>query len=321
MFCYQTCKHKLVANTYINGMVNYLKRLKKYRFILLLILSLTLLGARINNVFPQSIKSRISRGETVNILLMGVDARPGEEQNTRSDVMVLASINYKLDKIVLLSIPRDTRIEGRDRTGKINMINQLKGPEESCKEVSRLLEKDVEYYVITNFEGFEKMIDTLGGVDMNVDINLRSYTNGVFLEKGNRHLNGKEALTYARFRETQQGDIGRTARQQNLLKALAQQLGRKENVARLPRLLAQLRENVHSNISLSDIVYLANLIPGLKEDDIINQTLPGYHYVDPYSGASYWEVDREIARSIIDSLFKGERFEVYLEAPPWARDY
>jgi len=302
-------------------MVNYLKRLKKYRFILLLILSLTLLGAGINNVFPQSIKSRINRGETVNILLMGVDARPGEEQNTRSDTMVVASINYKLDKIVLLSIPRDTRIEGWDRTGKINMINQLKGPEESCKEVSRLLEKDVEYYVITNFEGFEKMIDTLGGVDMNVDINLRSYTNGVFLEKGYRHLNGKEALTYARFRETQQGDIGRTARQQNLLKALAEQLGRKENVARLPRLLAQLRENVQSNISLSDIVYLANLIPGLKEDDIINQTLPGYHYVDPYSGTSYWEVDREIARSIIDSLFKGERFEVHLQAPPWARDY
>jgi len=201
------------------------------------------------------------------------------------------------------------------------MTNQLKGPEESCNEVSRLLEKDVEHYVITNFEGFEKMIDTLGGVDMYVDIDLKSYTNGVFLEKGNRHLNGKEALTYARFRETQQGDIGRTARQQNLLKALARQLGRKQNVARLPRLLAQLRENVQSNISLSDIVYLANLVPGLREDDIINQTLPGYHYVDPYSGASYWEVDREIARSIIDSLFKGERFEVHLQAPPWARDY
>jgi LCP family protein required for cell wall assembly len=302
-------------------MVNYLKRLKKYRLILLLILSLTLVGAEINSVFPHSIKIRINRGEIINILLMGVDARPGEEQNTRSDVMVVASINFKLDKIVLLSIPRDTRIEGWDRTGKINMINQLKGPEESCKEVSRLLDKDVEYYIITNFEGFEKMIDTLGGVDMYVDIDLRSYTNGVFLEKGNHHLNGKEALTYARFRETQQGDIGRTARQQNLLKALARQLGRKENVASLPRLLSQLRENVQSNISLSDIVHLANLIPGLKEDDIINQTLPGYHYVDPYSGASYWEVDREIARSIIDSLFKGERFEVHLQAPPWARDY
>jgi LCP family protein required for cell wall assembly len=302
-------------------MVNYLKRLKKYRLILLLILSLTLVGAEINSVFPHSIKIRINRGEIINILLMGVDARPGEEQNTRSDVMVVASINFKLDKIVLLSIPRDTRIEGWDRTGKINMINQLKGPEESCKEVSRLLDKDVEYYIITNFEGFEKMIDTLGGVDMYVDIDLRSYTNGVFLEKGNHHLNGKEALTYARFRETQQGDIGRTARQQNLLKALARQLGRKENVASLPRLLSQLRENVQSNISLSDTVYLANLIPGLKEDDIINQTLPGYHYVDPYSGASYWEVDREIARSIIDSLFMGERFEVHLQAPPWARDY
>ena len=298
-----------------------MKRLKKYRLILLLILSLTLVGAEINSVFPHSIKIRINRGEIINILLMGVDARPGEEQNTRSDVMVVASINFKLDKIVLLSIPRDTRIEGWDRTGKINMINQLKGPEESCKEVSRLLDKDVEYYIITNFEGFEKMIDTLGGVDMYVDIDLRSYTNGVFLEKGNHHLNGKEALTYARFRETQQGDIGRTARQQNLLKALARQLGRKENVASLPRLLSQLRENVQSNISLSDTVYLANLIPGLKEDDIINQTLPGYHYVDPYSGASYWEVDREIARSIIDSLFKGERFEVHLQAPPWARDY
>ena len=156
---------------------------------------------------------------------------------------------------------------------------------------------------------------------MYVDINLQSYSNGVFLEKGDRHLNGKEALTYARFRETQEGDIGRTARQQRLLKALTQQIGRKETIPRLPRLMAQFRENVQSNISLNDIVYLTNLIPGLSEDDIINQTLPGYHFVDPYSGASYWEVDREIARSIIDSLFKGERFEVHLQAPPWARDY
>ena len=297
-----------------------MKKIKKPRLILVLILSLTLVGAEINNVIPRSIKSRISRGEVVNILLMGIDARQGEKK-ARSDTMIVASLNYELGKIVLLSIPRDTRIEGRDRTGKINMVNQLKGPEESCKEVSRLLGKDVDYYVLTNFQGFEQMIDTLGGVDMYVDINLQSYSNGVFLEKGDRHLNGKEALTYARFRETQEGDIGRTARQQRLLKALTQQIGRKETIPRLPRLMAQFRENVQSNISLNDIVYLTNLIPGLSEDDIINQTLPGYHFVDPYSGASYWEVDREIARSIIDSLFKGERFEVHLQAPPWARDY
>ena len=297
-----------------------MKKIKKPRLILVLILSLTLVGAEINNVIPRSIKSRISRGEVVNILLMGIDARQGE-QKARSDTMIVASLNYELGKIVLLSIPRDTRIEGRDRTGKINMVNQLQGPEESCKEVSRLLGKDVDYYVLTNFQGFEQMIDTLGGVDMYVDINLQSYSNGVFLEKGDRHLNGKEALTYARFRETQEGDIGRTARQQRLLKALTQQIGRKETIPRLPRLMAQFRENVQSNISLNDIVYLTNLIPGLSEDDIINQTLPGYHFVDPYSGASYWEVDREIARSIIDSLFKGERFEVHLQAPPWARDY
>ncbi|HBQ27405.1 MAG TPA: hypothetical protein DD791_13510 [Syntrophomonas sp.] len=297
-----------------------MKKIKKPRLILVLILSLTLVGAEINNVIPRSIKSRISRGEVVNILLMGIDARQGEKK-ARSDTMIVASLNYELGKIVLLSIPRDTRIEGRDRTGKINMVNQLQGPEESCKEVSRLLGKDVDYYVLTNFQGFEQMIDTLGGVDMYVDINLQSYSNGVFLEKGDRHLNGKEALTYARFRETQEGDIGRTARQQRLLKALTQQIGRKETIPRLPRLMAQFRENVQSNISLNDIVYLTNLIPGLSEDDIINQTLPGYHFVDPYSGASYWEVDREIARSIIDSLFKGERFEVHLQAPPWARDY
>lgn len=297
-----------------------MKRMIQPRFILLLILSFTLLGAEINHAWPHSIKSRISQGEVVNILLMGIDARPGE-QNTRSDTMIVASINYEQGKIVLLSIPRDTRVDGWDRTGKINMVNQLKGPRESCQEVSRLLGKKVDYYILTNFQGFEKMIDTLGGVDMYVDINLKSYSQGVYLEKGQRHLNGKEALTYVRFRETQQGDIGRTARQQRLLKALAQQIGRKETVSRLPRLIAQLRENVQSNISLSDIVYLANIIPGLKEDDIISQTLPGYHFVDPYSGASYWEADREIALSIIDSLFKGERFEVHLQSPPWARDY
>lgn len=297
-----------------------MQRFKNPRFVLLLILSITLLGAEINNVIPPSMRSQINRGQVVNILLMGIDARPGEPK-TRSDTMILASINHKLGKVVLLSIPRDTRVQGWNRTGKINMINQLEGPDASCTAVSDLLGQEVHYYVLTNFSGFEKMIDTLGGVDIYVDINLQSYATGVYLEKGYRHLNGKEALMYARFRESQQGDIGRTARQQRLLSAVVQQLARKETVPRLPKLVAQLRENVDTNISWGDLVYLANLMPGIKEDDIITQTLPGYHFIDPYSGASYWEVDHQIAHSIIESLFKGERFEVHLKAPPWARNY
>ena len=288
--------------------------MKKFRdpsIILLLIIIITLLNTDIDKAFPLSIKDIIKSGEPINILLLGIDARP-DEVNARSDTIILVSINHNINKAVLVWIPRDTRISSPNKSQKINMVNQLQGPNASCQEVEKLLGTTVDYYILTNFSGFERAIDILGGVYMDVDINLSSPSSNVYLTKGYKCLSGKEALKYARYRGKTDGDIGRTQRQQNLLRALIKQILQKDTIAKIPDLIPAVQENVQTNISASNMLYLANLILKIDDSNIVTQTLPGYSYIDSYSGASYWEVDRQISLSILDSLFHGHQFEVNL---------
>lgn len=291
---------------------------KKQGILVTLLLSLTLISVQVGQLFPETIRDRLEKGERANILLIGIDARPGEV-NARSDTIILLSVNRKSSQAVVVSIPRDTRVVVQGKHTKINMINQLKGPEALCEEVGQILAEPVEYYILTNFQGFEESIDLIGGVYMDVDIEIQSPSSGIYLHKGYQKLSGKEALKYVRFRGGQDADIGRTQRQQRLLQALAVQMRKKENLTRLPALIPQLRENVHTNLGWSDLLYLAGMAGEFDSSHIVTQTLPGYHYFSPYSGASFWEADREIARSLLDSLYQGHQFKVQLEKPPWAQ--
>lgn len=288
-------------------------RFKKPPFLIALLLSLTLLSVKLEEAFFPSLQKQLAQGESVNILLLGIDARPDEDM-TRSDAIILVSMNKKIGRIILLSIPRDTRVEYKGHIRKINMLSQLYGPEATCRQVSRLLGVPVSHYVLTNFKGFEEIIDQLGGVYVDVDVDIRWYRQGVIIKKGPQRLNGREALAYARFRGGPDADIGRTARQQKLLVALFNQLKQKENLSQLPGLLAELSKNIDTNLSFDEIVYLSGVAYQIGQENIITQTLPGRHYWCPYSGASYWIVDEEMARSILPSLYEGTRFEVMEEA-------
>ena len=290
-----------------------MKTLKNLSLVLTLIISLTLLSEQLNALFYPTLQSRIEQGQLANILLIGSDARPGEMQ-TRGDTIMLLSINPALNKAALISIPRDTRITYRGQDTKINMVNQVKGPETLCQEVGKLLNTRVDHYVVTDFAGFEEIIDLFGGVYVNVEVSV--HNRDVYLEKGYQHLNGKEALAYARHRANPDMDIGRVQRQQRLLLALYQQMMQVENLTLLPQLVPQLKEHVHTNISFKDLLYLARQAAKFKDGEVIPQTLPGYHYFAPYSGASYWEVDRKISRGLLKGLFDGQQYDIYLPAPP-----
>ncbi|MEN6325196.1 MAG: LCP family protein [Syntrophomonas sp.] len=296
-----------------------MKILKDPRWILTLIISLTLVSAELSYLFPPSIKDKFKQDKIANILLIGIDARPGETQ-TRSDTLILLSINKPLNKAALVSIPRDTRIVFHGANRKINMVNQLKGPEVLCEEVGKLLNTNVDYYMIVNFTGFQEIIDAMGGVYMDVDIRMHSYTSGVFLEKGYQRLSGKQALQYVRFRTNPDMDIGRINRQQKLLMAVAKQILQTDNLLRLPRLITTMQQYVTTNISLNDMLYLGYMARQFNEENIIVQTLPGYAYFT-YNGVSFWEADRKIAGSLLNALFAGHRFEAKQPAPPWVNSW
>lgn len=294
---------------------------KPLLFILVFLLTFgigTLIGRQFTK---QSIQTSISGGKQVNVLLMGIDARSAEA-NSRSDTMILASINGKNKKVVLVWIPRDTRVEVKPgRFDKINSVNYIYGPERACEVVSDLLDTQVDHYVVTNFRGFAKIIDILGGLDFNVESNMYHWDPNpdlqIDLKKGQQHLDGKAALAYVRFRGVPTADIGRTGIQQKFVKTLAEEMLQGKTILKLPQLIPEIVKNIRTNIPMEDMAYMVKMAPDFDTRNLITQTLPGYSFTDPKNGASYWQADAKIADGIVEALFDGKTFEVAQAKPSW----
>ena len=258
---------------------------------------------------------QIAKGEPVNILLLGIDARPGET-NARTDTMMLACINPELQKVALISIPRDSRVDvPGSGDNKINSANVVGGPKAACRAVEKLLGTKVDYYVLTNFSGFANMIDILGGVTIDVEKDMKYLAEGINLKKGVQHLNGEDALAYVRYRGDALADIARTERQQKFLKAFAEEMFKTKTILKIPSLLPELKKNVETNMGTKTMLELAKLALKFSPGDLVAQTLPGYFYDDPNTGASYWIVDKTKSRELIASLMDGRKVAVFQESP------
>ncbi len=261
----------------------------------------------------------VGEGRRLNVLLMGIDARKGENMG-RSDTMILASIDPKSKQVALLSIPRDTRVNipghGWD---KINSAVVYGGPELSAKVVSNLLGIQVKDYLLADFNGFKDVVDVLGGVTMNVEQNMYHWDDsdgGIYqinLKKGLQRLDGDKALQYVRFRDYAMGDVDRTKYQQKFLVALAKEILQTGTIPKLPKLVPEINKCVKTNMGLGDMIKMASAAKNLENSNIVTQTLPGR----PLDiGGSYWGVDPKEARQVVARLFKGEvTADVVLSTP------
>lgn len=256
----------------------------------------------------------------INVLLLGIDARQGETM-ARTDSMILASYDPKTKQVSLLSIPRDTRVaipgHGMD---KINSASVYGGPELSMKVVSSLLGVQVKNYVLTNFSGFEDIVDTLGGVTLDVEQNMyhEDETDGgvyqISLSKGTQRLNGDKALQYVRYRDYVLGDIDRTKHQQKFLMALGKEMLQPSTIAKLPKLIPEINKYVKTNMGVSDMVKMASAMRNSENYNMVAQTLPGRPI--EIDGGSYWGVDPAEAKQTVAQLFSGEvATDVVLNTP------
>ncbi|KOP65019.1 transcriptional regulator [Bacillus sp. FJAT-18019] len=204
--------------------------------------------------------------EMVNILIMGVDARGFEEgEIPRSDSMLVASLDPVNKKMYLFSILRDTYVDipGHDR----NRINTAitHGPNTAMKAVGDLLGMPIQYYVYTDFQGFMKLVDSVGGVDFYVEKDM-SYSSkadkneyDIDLKQGMQHLDGNSALQYVRFRYDAMGDFTRTERQRELLKAVAKKMQTTTSIMKLPDILKSVSPYIDTNLEVEDMWKLANV--------------------------------------------------------------
>ncbi len=237
-----------------------------------------------------------------NILLLG-EGDNNHEGIDLTDTIMIASLDpSKTKSAVLMSIPRDTYVIKTDKMGK-DRINSLyrnykntlihKGIEKKeaskqsmhqlAKEISTLVGIEIHGVVKVNFSGFEKMVDLLGGVDVDVPEDLidteypgPNYSYETFsLKKGMQHLDGATALKYARSRHST-SDFSRSARQQQIITALAkkaQEEGLMKNISRMSEMLEIVSENVESTFSNRELLGLAVMGKSIHTQRIINVQL------------------------------------------------
>jgi LCP family protein required for cell wall assembly len=189
----------------------------------------------------------------VHILLIGND-QPALGSG-RGDTLLSLTFDPVAKTLYFLSIPRDTRVElpGHGLV-KINAAYAYGGASLQTTAVERFLGVPFDKYVEVSLNGFVQAIDAVGGVD--VDSSLDFELDGQHITRGRLHLEGEQALAYARMRhDDPEGDLGRNARQQQVVRALMRALGGLDT-PELTKVLDRLSDSVRTNFSPSEVVKL-----------------------------------------------------------------
>lgn len=248
--------------------------------------------------------------DRVNILLLGVDEPDREIPGStarRSDTLIVASISPKDGSANLLSIPRDTRvtIPGRKDMEKISHAYAYGGADLAKQTVENLLGVPISYYTAVDWQGFIKVIDILGGVNLYVEHNMKyqdPYANlTIELTKGYQHLDGGKAGQYVRFRHDELGDIGRVQRQQRFMKALSEEVLQVGTILKVPSIVSAINQYVTTDMSLFTMVKLANTMKDIQTDKFKTEMLPG-DFAD-IDGLSYWVPNQKETRRLVQQLF------------------
>ncbi|MCA9901066.1 MAG: LCP family protein [Anaerolineales bacterium] len=265
--------------------------------------------------------------ERVNILLMGIDRRPGEAFISRTDSIMILSLDPKTDTAAILSIPRDLYVlipgHGRDRINTAFVYgsagnNPVGGAALSMQTVEYNLGVPIHHYILVDFSAVINGINALGGIDVYVPTAINDPTypsmdygfDPLYIPAGQNHFDGALALKYARTRH-QDNDFGRASRQQQVILAIKQRvaaLGFTGMIAQAGTLYQQVENGIRTDLSLEQMIRLATAANGIDSEDIRNDVLD-YDYVSSYlteGGAQVLILENEKAAVLIQDLFYSE---------------
>jgi LCP family protein required for cell wall assembly len=256
-------------------------------------------------VRPQiSLNTAFAGKRQVSVLLVGLDhvpATPGDPGILRrSDSVMVATTDFDTKQIRVVSIPRDGWLEhwqnghnyGYERLGNTyslgqerDLSNPLAGISRTRASVEHLLNLPVDFYVVIEFEGLVKLVDRLGGLVVDVEMDMHRDDNAgnlhIHLNKGTQLLTGEQVVHYARYRDQKLADLGRMPRQQKVVQLLLQEMMKAENLTKLPDLAEILHEAVITNLSLDQLIALAQHMDDYAPDCIKTKTMTSYYDSDP----------------------------------------
>jgi LCP family protein required for cell wall assembly len=258
----------------------------------------------------------------VNILMLGWDESPerndedsemyrDENNNFRSDVLMLLTVDFEAKTAKLISIPRDTmaKIYNTEGRWKINAAfakgGSAKGNgfEYAMRTISDLLGGiPIGYYVGVNMSGLKDIVDAMGGVDYDVDVRIE--LNGRVLEKGYQHMTGQQVLDYCRARKGISTDVGRNDRQQRMLFAIFNQLRDKDQLVNLPNVYKSMQDKFNTNLNFEQIAAMTVFAMDLDMNKLTRATLEGEYVTGtPYSHASFYVLDNEKLVALVKEVF------------------
>ncbi|MFB8372588.1 LCP family glycopolymer transferase [Paenibacillus taichungensis] len=194
----------------------------------------------------------INSKEPFNALILGVDERPNDRG--RSDTIIVLSVNPGKKQVLMFNIPRDTRtdIVGHNTVDKINHAYAFGGVDMSVSTVEQFLGVPIHYYMKVDMEGFAKIIDLVGGVDVNNPFAF-DYE-GQRYDQGNIHLDGVAALGFSRMRyDDPKGDLGRNDRQREVLKQMLKNTMQFSSVLNIQNMLDELGTHVRTDVTFDEM--------------------------------------------------------------------
>lgn len=240
--------------------------------------------------------------DNVSILFIGVDDSETRDQGadaSRSDALILATLNQKTKTVKLLSIPRDSYvyIPHVGYKDKITHAHAYGGSLATIETVEEMLDIPIDYYVRMNFNAFIEIVDALGGIEANVPYKmlekdeLERYT--VKLEPGFQKLDGREALALARTRK-QDSDVERGKRQQEIIQAIAKEAASASSILKYDEVLEAVGNNMKTDMTFKEMKsFLSYATSGMPRIDTLN--LDGTD--DMSTGTYYYQLDKESLES------------------------
>lgn len=257
----------------------------------------------------EALSYRSNFNDVFYMLLLGTDERQ-EGEMARSDVNIVVRVDPIEDKLSMISIPRDTKIEipghGVQKFNAAYAFGKVPGVIEAAEE---LLDIEISHYAQVNFTELKELVNAVGGVTVEVDerINNKKCDDGdgkhYVIEEGLQHLNGGEALTFARNRDYPQGDFVRTSNQRKLIEAIVEQVVATP-ISNIPTVVQAAASCVTTDIKAIDLIGLAQQFA--DADDIVMYSAMLPSYTQTINGISFVINDEELTQHMMKLFKKGE---------------
>ena len=238
------------------------------------------------------------------ILVMGLDESRDERgvmhhKGSRTDTIFLLGLDSKARRLGILSVPRDTWLRVSDRYG-MNRVNtayadafwdeyqrtnhnyekaKAAGIAQARRTLEDFLNVKVDHFVLLRIKAASEMVDSLGGIMVDVEKNMDYDDNWghlhIHLKKGRQRLNGTQVVGYSRFRHDEEGDWGRIRRQHQVIQALVNELKKPTHIMHIDRIARVIKSNIDTDMDLNQLIDLARVYKEFNKENVVKGIVIG----------------------------------------------